>query len=149
MGEFGRFWVQSYKMASGSPTDAAYQWIDLPSWGGPPRGVLEVMDRDDLPFPIQRVFWISKVSKEAVRGEHGHLVGHEILIPLQGGLDLEIWSKTHGHSSLRLDSSRKALWLKPGTYIEMKNFSPSCLLLVLCSHPFKDDPVSHSKEDFL
>lgn len=136
-------------LAFGSASNTAYEWINLPSWGRPPRGVLEVMDYHDLPFPIQRVFWISKVSKESVRGEHGHLVGHEILIPLQGALDLDIWSKAHGHFSLRLDSSRKALWLKPGSYIEMKNFEPSCLLLVLCSHPFKDDPVSHSKKDFL
>jgi hypothetical protein len=127
----------------------AYQWIDLPSWGAPPRGVLEVMDRHDLPFSIERVFWISEAGKEAVRGEHGHLYGHEILIPLKGALDLELWSKDHGCAKVHLNSSRRALWLKPGAFIEMRNFDPCTLLLVLCSHPFKDDPVSYTKEDFM
>jgi len=126
-----------------------YEWIELSARGGPPRGFLEVLDRHQLPFSIERVFWISQVSKEAVRGEHGHTVGHEILIPLQGALDLELWSVDHGHTKLHLNSPKRALWLKPGSYIEMRHFDPSTILLVLCSHAFKDDPVSYSKKDFL
>ena len=122
-----------------------FEWIEIPAFGRSPRGVLEVLDSHGLPFPIHRVFWISQTERKAVRGQHGHFVGHEILIPLRGSLDVQMWTQGNPCVTVTLHSSSRGLWLKPGTFIEMKNFDPDTILLVLCSHAYKDDPVFHQK----
>lgn len=105
------------------------------------RGVLTVIDYEKIPFTVKRVFWIDRVSPHVVRGQHKHLVGEEVLIAQRGSLSVKL-QENDKESYVLLDSPTVALWIRPGTFVEMSEFSTDAILLVLCSHPFKEDTVS-------
>jgi len=120
-----------------------YTLLDTSSFLQGRRGALTVLDSPPLPFPIKRVFWIYGVeSPKEERGQHTHLYGDEILIAVQGRVHVKLTSNGISEEiCLSKSTTSKALWIHKGSYIEMSNFTPDCILLVLCSHAFKDDPV--------
>jgi len=124
-----------------------YSFLSLDVKGSGRRGCLTVLDHPALPFDLKRVFWIQGVEDGQVRGEHFHLHGHELLVPLRGSLTIDLDNGKTKATIVLNSKDNKVLWLQPRTYIRMHNFSPDALLLVGCSHAFDDDPVSHELDE--
>lgn len=129
-----------------------FECVDSTQFCQGSRGTLEVLDRDVLPFPIKRVFWIEGVGSNEIRGQHAHVKGHEILVCLRGSLKVRLCKSNSllcasslESKEIKLSKESSALWVKPQTFIEMTMFSPDALLLVLCSDAFCDDPVVNKR----
>ena len=52
------------------------------------RGQLCFTENAELPFKIERVFWISNIPKGESRGCHAHRICAEIVFPAQGSFDM-------------------------------------------------------------
>jgi hypothetical protein len=68
--------------------------IDLPHINSS-IGFLGFIQNSDpnLKFKIERVYFLSSVPSDAVRGSHGHLELQQILIPVSGSFDLKVINK--------------------------------------------------------
>jgi dTDP-4-dehydrorhamnose 3,5-epimerase-like enzyme len=86
---------------------------------------------DGVPFPIRRVFWITRVPEGAVRGGHAHERLEQVLVCVSGGLVVDT-----GAQIFTLYGPADALYVPPFTRVEMRHWQPHTVLLVLCSEPY-------------
>lgn len=101
-----------------------------------PRGRLTPFDRSNLPFDVKHVFVIHDVPESAMRGDHASS-SDEALVVMHGDLviDLDNGNET---MTVHLSRSDKALWVKAGVRLQLRNFSPGTILLAFASVPYAD-----------
>lgn len=103
-------------------------------------GYLVPIEETDIGFPIRRVFYISGMAEEGMRGYHGHReTTTQGLICLHGRVEVEAGSNT-----FLLEEDNVALVVPPDNFIVMK-LSKNAILLVLCSTLHKEDVLFQQK----
>jgi dTDP-4-dehydrorhamnose 3,5-epimerase-like enzyme len=107
------------------------------------RGALLPIEFDRLPFMPLRVFTVAGVPAGTVRGGHGHRVGQQLLICLQGQIETVL---RHGHEEARatLLPDGTGLLIGPNVWCSQTYMTADSVLLVLASEPY--DPASYFKE---
>ena len=110
------------------------------------RGNLTVIEKD-IPFAIQRIFYIYGVD-DSVRGGHRHHKTIQAAICLHGKCMV---SSNDGDikEDFILDHPEKCLILNPADWHTMHDFTPDAVLLVLASTAFDPDdyifePYNHN-----
>lgn len=113
------------------------------------RGNLTIAEEGiEVPFKIQRVYWIHGVPQGEERGRHSNRVSSEYVIAVNGSVDITL-EDSDGRRTYHLDSKEKGLLIPPDTWDEIKNFSPDAVLLVLASHSYDEEAYINSYEEFL
>ncbi len=113
------------------------------------RGSLTIVEQGiDVPFDIQRVYWIHSVPPGEERGRHSNTVSSEYVIAVSGSVEITL-EDYDGRRTYRLDAKDKGLLIPPDTWDEIRNFSPDAVLLVLASHSYDESTYIHSYEEFL
>lgn len=113
------------------------------------RGSLTIVEEGiDIPFSIQRVYWIHSVPHGEERGKHSNKVSWEYVIAVNGSVEITL-EDINGRHTYILDSKDKGLVIPPDTWDEIRNFSPDAVLLVLASHSYDESTYIHSYEEFL
>ncbi len=113
------------------------------------RGSLTIVEEGhDIPFKIQRVYWIHSVPQGEERGKHSNKVSSEFVIAVNGSVEITL-EDINGRQTYLLDSKDKGLLIPPDTWDEIRNFSPDAVLLVLASHSYDESTYIHSYEEFL
>ncbi len=86
----------------------------------------------DVPFPINRVYYIYDVPDGQRRGFHSHNDLEQILICVHGRV--KILTKTpYEEETVLLDDPTKGLYIGPMVWREMYDFEDGAVLLVLAS----------------
>lgn len=113
------------------------------------RGSLTIVEEGkEVPFDIQRVYWIHNVPQGEERGKHSNTVSSEYVIAVSGSIEITLEDK-NGRQIYLLDSKDKGLLIPPNTWDEIRNFSPDAVLLVLASHTYDESTYINSYEEFL
>ena len=113
------------------------------------RGSLTIVEEGhEVPFKIQRVYWIHSVPQGQERGKHSNKVSSEYVIAVNGSVEITLEDK-NGRKTYQLDAKDKGLLIPPDTWDEIRNFSPDAVLLVLASHSYDEATYIHSYEEFL
>lgn len=113
------------------------------------RGSLTIVEEGhEVPFSIQRVYWIHSVPEGEERGKHSNKVSSEYVIAVSGSVDITLEDK-NGRHTYRLDAKDKGLLIPPDTWDEIRNFSPDAVLLVLASHSYDETTYINSYDEFL
>lgn len=106
--------------------------IDLPK-NVDPRGNLSVIEElKDIPFKIERTYWIYDVPGGEARGGHAYKENQEFIVALSGSFDV-ILDDGHEKKTFHLNRSYYGLYVPKGMWREMDNFSTNSLALVLSS----------------
>jgi WxcM-like protein len=100
------------------------------------RGRLDAFDRDTLPFTPARTFVISEVPPGATRAGHPLRCDEFLWVPV-GSCRLTI-SDANRTSSVLLDSPDHGVFVPEGLMMELDNFAPRTLLVVLASKPYSE-----------
>ena len=101
------------------------------------RGCLAVI-QDELPFCVQRVFWIVDADAQ-LRGGHRPHVTRQALVAVTGSVDVYMNDGFH-ESTIRLNSFSQCLIVEPDDWHTMY-FHPGSVLLVLASEKY--DPKDY------
>jgi dTDP-4-dehydrorhamnose 3,5-epimerase-like enzyme len=113
------------------------------------RGSLTIVEEGhEIPFKIQRVYWIHSVPQGEERGKHSNKVSWEYVIAVSGSVEITLEDK-NGRQTYLLDAKDKGLLIPPDTWDEIRNFSPDAVLLVLASHSYDESTYINSHEEFL
>ncbi|MEP5255381.1 MULTISPECIES: sugar 3,4-ketoisomerase [Winogradskyella] len=101
------------------------------------RGLLAVIEKDTIPFKIERVYYLYDVPSDAFRGGHAHKELYQLIIPLSGSFDVLIKDGERS-KTINLNKPHKGLLLVPGIWREIDNFSSGCVCLVLASKEYDE-----------
>jgi dTDP-4-dehydrorhamnose 3,5-epimerase-like enzyme len=104
-----------------------------------PRGNLSVVEETkDIPFKIERTYWIYDVPGGEARGGHAYRENEEFIIALSGSFDV-ILDDGKEKKVFHLNRSYYGLYVPKGIWREMDNFSTNSLALVLASTQFDEN----------
>jgi UDP-2-acetamido-3-amino-2,3-dideoxy-glucuronate N-acetyltransferase len=121
--------------------------IELPEFADE-RGSLVVAERlKQLPFSVERIFFVSGVPRGDKRGIHAHRKCHQVLICLAGSVKALV---DDGRESevVVLDRSNLALHMPPLTWGTQFDYSADAVLLVLTSHGYDVGDYIDDYEEF-
>jgi hypothetical protein len=105
-----------------------------------PRGSLLPLHLAELPFVPRRVFAITDVPVGTERGGHAHRSGMQLLVCLQGRVEV-LMRVADETLSLVLTPGASGLLLGPGVWCRQTYLEVGTVLLALASEPF--DPGSY------
>jgi hypothetical protein len=122
------------------------KWIELPHVPDE-RGILTSIESGlDIPFPIERVFFMHSVRGE--RGGHAHRATRQLLIPIAGEFELEVHD---GRDSdiYRMRDRNRGLYLPPMTWVRLFDFAPHAVCLVLADTRYAHSAYIRDWNEFL
>lgn len=120
------------------------KFIKLPRFNDPRGNLSFVQEHDQIPFKIQRVYWIYDVPGGESRGGHAFIKTEEFLIAMSGGFDVVV-SDGVGKKVFTLNRSYYGLYIPRGLWRDIENFSTNSLALEFASTEYdRNDYV----EDF-
>lgn len=112
------------------------------------RGNLSVIEElKDIPFKIERTYWIYDVPGGEARGGHAYRKNQEFIVALSGSFDV-ILDDGIERKTYPLNRSYYGLYVPEGIWREMNNFSTNALALVLSSTPYDKEDYIYDYELF-
>ena len=115
-----------------------YKIIEFPKITDPRGNLTFIQHPQHIPFEIQRVFWTYDVPRGETRGGHAYKTQEEIIIALSGSFDVVVTHPDGKEEKITLNRSYFGLYLPPGTWRHMENFSTNSLGLHLSSMPYQE-----------
>lgn len=102
---------------------------------------------NELPFKVDRVFWIYDIPAGESRGAHAHHNCHQFIIAASGSFEVEA-DDGKEKKIFYLNRPFYGLHIPPGIWAHELNFSAGAICLVLTSHPFDDDDYIKEYDEF-
>lgn len=112
------------------------------------RGNLAVVEKDTIPFKIERVYYLYDVPSDAYRGGHAHIEQEELLVALSGSFEVKLHDGNQTHR-IMLNKPDKGLIIPKMTWRELENFSSGSVCLVLASGVYTEDDYIRDYDKFL
>ena len=113
------------------------------------RGNLSVIEEfKNVPFKIERCFWIYDVPGGETRGGHAYKNTQEFIVALSGSFDVIINDGIKEHK-FSLNRSYYGLYVPDMTWRQMLNFSTNSLALVLASSKFDSNDYIYNFDQFI
>jgi dTDP-4-dehydrorhamnose 3,5-epimerase-like enzyme len=124
------------------------KYINLPKIEDP-RGNLSFFEElKQIPFKIERVYWIYDVPGGQIRGGHAFKEQQELIIALSGSFDVVI-NDGERETKFSLNRSYYGLYVPNGMWRQMQNFSTNALALVVSSTPYVPADYIYDFDEFL
>ncbi|MBB3186005.1 sugar 3,4-ketoisomerase [Microbacter margulisiae] len=112
------------------------------------RGNLSVIEEwKEIPFKIERTYWIYDVPGGEVRGGHAYKENQEFIVALSGSFDV-ILDDGKERKTFSLNRSYYGLYVPNGLWRQMENFSTNSLALILASIPYSKDDYIYDYDEF-
>ena len=129
-------------------TNSAY-FIEFAEHGDE-RGHLVVAEGErDVPFVIQRVFYIYGSDPGIVRGNHANRRTEFVLVNVAGSSKVKVKDGLGNEAVFSLNRPRTGIYLPRMAWKEMYDFSPDSVLLVLCSEHYDESEYIRDYDEFL
>ena len=101
----------------------------------------------DIPFNIRRVYYIYDVAPGERRGFHAHIKLEQCLICIHGSCTILLDDGSE-QESVVLNNPSEGLYVGPGTWREMYDFTQGSVLLVLASEYYDENDYIRNYEKF-
>ncbi len=112
------------------------------------RGNLSVIEKDLLPYDIQRVYYLYDVPGDSSRGGHAHKEQLEFLVALNGSFDV-ILDDGRSKRTFTLNRPYRGLLIPTGIWRELVNFTSGAICLVMSSGEFDEADYIRDYAQFL
>lgn len=111
------------------------------------RGNLSVVQEDDIPFEMKRIYYLYDIPSGGRRGGHSHIDQQELLVALSGSFDV-ILNDGKEQKTVTLNKPNVGLLIANGIWRELENFSSGSVCLVLASDVFKEEDYIRNFEEY-
>lgn len=121
--------------------------VSLPKIGNRNGHVTPVNNNSEIPFDVQRVFYLYDIPSGESRGAHAHKECHQFLIAASGAFEVTL---DDGKSQKRILLNRPdiGLHIPPGIWASEINFSSGAICLVLASQKYDEQDYLRTKTEF-
>jgi len=96
-----------------------------------------VEEHHQIPFEIKRVYYLYDVPSGATRGGHAHKELEQVVISLSGSFDV-VLDDGHSRKKFFLNRPHYGLYIPPGIWRELENFSSNSVALSLVSQVYTE-----------
>jgi dTDP-4-dehydrorhamnose 3,5-epimerase-like enzyme len=122
--------------------------VELPRISDPRGNLTMVENHDQVPFTIQRVYYLYDVPGGEVRGGHAHRELEQLVIAASGSFEVLVDDGRH-QERFFLNRSYFGLYIPRLVWRELDNFSSGSVCLVIASQPYDEGDYFRSYEEFL
>lgn len=114
-----------------------------------PQGNISVVENNkDVPFEVKRVYYLYDVPGGETRGGHAHKELSQLIIAASGSFRITLDDGSVKRSFL-LNRPYQGLYIKPGIWRDLDDFSSGAVCMVLASDIFKAEDYIRDYDDFL
>jgi hypothetical protein len=126
----------------------ACKLVTLPKINDPRGNLTFIQPGDQIPFNIERVYYLYDVPGGSDRGGHAHKKLYQLIIAVSGSFDVEL---DDGQSKKIFTMNRpySALYICPMIWREITNFSSGSVCLVLASAKYDEEDYYRDYKCFL
>jgi dTDP-4-dehydrorhamnose 3,5-epimerase-like enzyme len=96
-----------------------------------------VEEHRQVPFEIKRVYYLYDVPSGATRGGHAHKALEQVVIALSGSFDV-VLDDGYSRRKFFLNRPHYGLYIPPGIWRELENFSSNSVALSLVSQVYTE-----------
>ena len=121
--------------------------IKLPKITDPRGNLTFIESQNQIPFHIQRVYYLYDVPGGAERGGHAHKELHQLIVAISGSFDV-ILDDGCEKKKIHLNRPYEALYVCPMIWRELNNFSSGSVCLVLASNHYTEDDYYRDYNEF-
>lgn len=121
--------------------------IELPKFMDPRGNLSFVEQNNQIPFEIQRTYWIYDVPGGENRGGHAFKMTNEFIIAISGGFDV-IVDDGREKKKFTLNRSYYGLYIPKGLWRQIENFSTNSLALEFADTKFNRSDYLRDYEQF-
>lgn len=102
------------------------------------RGNLSFFEGEhQIPFIIQRAYWIYDVPGGEIRGGHSYHKNKEFIVALSGSFDIVVDDGKNVHK-MSLSRSYMGIYVPNGYWRHLENFSTNSLALIVASEDYDE-----------
>lgn len=112
------------------------------------RGQLGVIEFSNIQFVPRRLFWISSVPSNSIRGSHAHIECLQLVIVQAGAVEYRTIDAVGTENSGILQTGDQ-LFVPAMTWLELKNFAEGAVVAVLASHPYDENDYIRDWNEFV
>ena len=122
--------------------------ITLPKFADP-RGNLSFVEQlNHIPFEIKRTYWIYDVPGGESRGAHAHRDLSQLIVAASGSFTVTL-DDGKVKRTFMLNRPYQGLYVKPGIWRDLDDFSSGAVCMVLASDVYKADDYIRDYNEFL
>ncbi len=112
------------------------------------RGSLIALEgNQDIPFKIERVYYIFDINQNTVRGCHAHRRLEQLIFCLSGSCEFTL-DDGFNRRTFCLCRPDQGLYIKKYTWREFHHFSKNCVLLILASEHYDETDYIRDYKQF-
>jgi dTDP-4-dehydrorhamnose 3,5-epimerase-like enzyme len=127
---------------------SACRIIDLPKISDARGNLTFIEGTRHIPFQIKRVYYLYDVPGGETRGGHAHRELEQFLISASGSFDV-VLDDGNTREHFHLNRSYYGLYIPPGIWRELENFSSGSVCLALVSDFFDPDDYIRDYSAFI
>jgi hypothetical protein len=122
--------------------------IELPRITDARGNLTFVESGNQIPFDIQRVYYLYDVPGGAQRGGHAHKELFQLIIAISGSFDVVLDDGTK-KKRVHMNRSYNGLYVCPMIWRELENFSSGSVCMVLASNRYDEDDYYRDYATFI
>lgn len=124
------------------------QMVDLPKITDPRGNLTFVEGGRQIPFEIQRVYYLYDVPGGGERGGHAHKGLQQLIIAMSGSFDV-VLDDGKNKKRVHLNRSYNGLYVCPMIWRELDNFSSGSVCMVLASNKYDEEDYYRNYDEFM
>lgn len=129
------------------PTIADCKILQLPKIQNLAGNITPINGSIDIPFEIARIFYLYDVPGGESRGGHAHKSLHELIVAASGSFDVVLKDGIN-EKKINLNRPYFGLYIIPGIWRELNNFSSGTICMVLTSRKYDENDYIRDYEEF-
>jgi frataxin-like iron-binding protein CyaY len=107
----------------------------------------EAIPQINVPFEIPRVYYLYDIPGGASRGGHAHRGLEQLLVAAAGSFEVAL-NDGRQDKTVKLDQPHSGVYVAPGIWRELRNFSSRAICLTLASAPYAEADYIRDYEEF-
>lgn len=124
------------------------QIIHFPKIHNREGNITSIQNNIEIPFNIQRVYYLYDIPGGESRGAHGHKTLRQVMIAVSGSFDVTI-EDGKNKKTVNLNRPYIGLYILPGIWRDVYNFSSGAICLVLASNLYDEKDYLRDYESFV
>lgn len=122
--------------------------IDLRKISDPRGNLTPIEGSGDIPFDIKRIYYLYDVPSGESRGAHAHKELQQLIIAANGSFTITL-DDGKNKKAFTLNRPYQGLYVVPGIWRDLDDFSSGAVLLCLASEHYKAEDYIRDYEEFL
>lgn len=107
-----------------------------------------VQNGETLPFDVKRVYYIYDVPGGESRGAHAHVELHQLIVAVSGAFNVTL-DDGKVKRTFFLNRPYQGLYVKPGMWRDLDDFSSGAVCMVLASDVYKESDYIRDYNEFI